>query len=276
MSFSDYLFGLRGHDVANDFENMCINAKKHGVKNLQFALAKTVTDVDFDSVGYDKELSLKIKDALVKNDLKVSVLGCYINPVETNEDSLKLMLKRFENFIYYAKDFGACVIGTETGSRGSIESTRSEENYKFFVENLKPLVKIAEEANVTIGIEPVWQFTVYSAEVMKRVLDEINSPNLGVIFDLSNIMTADRVAQQDDIINEAFDLLGDKIKAVHVKDFVFEGEQKHFAVTGEGQMNLKLLFERIGMLSKKPEIILDESPLSTYERALENLKKILN
>ena len=275
MSFSDYLFGLRGHDVADDFENMCINAKENGIKNLQFALAKTVSDINFDEIGYDKELSLKIKNALAENDLKVSVLGCYINPVETDEAALRTMLKRFENFIHYAKDFGACVIGTETGSRGSLEATRSEENYKFFVENMKPLVKIAEKENVIVGIEPVWVFTIYSAEIMKRMLDEVNSPNLGVIFDLSNIMTADRLSMQDEIINEAFDILGDKIKAVHVKDFVFDGEQKSYAVTGEGQMNLKLLFERIGMMKEKPEIILDETPLASYLRAIENLKEIL-
>ena len=32
MSFSDYLFGLRGHDVADDFKSMCVKAKENGIK----------------------------------------------------------------------------------------------------------------------------------------------------------------------------------------------------------------------------------------------------
>ena len=58
---NNYNFGLRGHDIANNFSDMCIQAHEHGIKLLQLALAKTVTDVNFDIVGYDKELSARIK-----------------------------------------------------------------------------------------------------------------------------------------------------------------------------------------------------------------------
>ena len=54
-----YRFGLRGHDAGNSFEEMCENAKKSGIKNLQFALAKTVSEINFDEVGYDADLSKK-------------------------------------------------------------------------------------------------------------------------------------------------------------------------------------------------------------------------
>ena len=90
----DIRFGMRGHDLGSDFDEMIENAKKYNVHTLQFALAKTVNEVDFDSVGYDKALSDKISAALRENDLSVAVLGCYINPVDRSETELEKSLRR--------------------------------------------------------------------------------------------------------------------------------------------------------------------------------------
>lgn len=136
LHMSDISFGMRGHDLGSNFDEMLSNAEKHNVRTLQFALAKTVSDVDFDAVGYDKALSEKIATALADNGLSVAVLGCYIDPIERNEAQLENNLRRFENFILYAKDFNADVIGTEPGFCGSLEETRSEENYSFFVSTI--------------------------------------------------------------------------------------------------------------------------------------------
>ena len=62
-----YRFGLRGHDAGNSFEEMCENAKKSGIKNLQFALAKTVSEINFDEVGCDADLSKKKSKILLMN-----------------------------------------------------------------------------------------------------------------------------------------------------------------------------------------------------------------
>lgn len=272
----NYTFGLRGHDIADNFEDMCINAKKNGVKKLQFAMAKTISDTDFDTLGYDKDFSAKIKKQLDEYDLHVSVLGCYINPVAEDKDTLNTLLTRFKNFIHYAKDFGADVIGTETGSKPTYEQAHSEENYLYFLENLRPLVKEAEALGVTIGIEPVYAGTIYSPQRMKRLIEDISSDNLGVILDVSNMTYPQTRHMQCDIINDSFDLFGDKIKAIHLKDFVFEDGKKRFTVAGTGELMTELIFDRLSALSHTPEIILDETKLELYEDSLISLRNILD
>ena len=271
----NYSFGLRGHDLADNFNDMCINAKKNGITKLQFAMAKTVNDVNFDTVGYDKELSEKIKKQLDEYGLHVSVLGCYINPVAGDKEVLETQLRRFKNFIHYAKDFGADVIGTETGAKPTYEEAHSEENYLYFLENLRPLVKEAEALGVTIGIEPVYAGTIYSPQRMQRLIEDISSDSLGVILDVSNMTYPETRHMQCDIINDSFDLFGDKIKAIHLKDFVFEDGKKRFTVAGTGELMTELIFDRIASLSHVPEIILDETKLELYEDSLISLKNIL-
>ena len=272
---SNKMFGMRGHDIGDTFEEMLKNATLHGISKLQFAMAKTVSEYDFNEIGYNADVSREIKAKLEEKGLSVSVMGCYINPVERDEAALERNLTLFENFIRYAKDFNAGVIGTETGHYIDLETTHSEENYQYFIKNLRRLVAVAEENGVTIGIEPVWAFTVYSPEVMARVLDDINSPNLAVIFDLSNITTTvEDCKNQRAVMDKAFDLLGDKIRVIHLKDFKFEGGKKAFAPAATGDYDVKYLFSKLASLKNKPDIILDETPLAEYEASVKNLAGI--
>lgn len=270
-----YNFGLRGHDIADNFSDMCLKAKENNIQKLQFALAKTVTEINFDEIGYNPELSKKINNELKKHDLHVSVLGCYISPVASDKDVLKTHLERFRNFLYYAKDFGADMIGTETPGKATREESHSEETYLEFIENIRPIVKEAEKLGVTVGIEPVYANCISSPQRTKRMLDDLNSDNVAVILDISNMIYPETKAIQCDIINDSFDLFGDKIKAIHVKDFAFDGDNKSFAVAGTGELMTELLFDRINMLPHTPELILDTTPLDLYKDSLIALENIL-
>ena len=143
------------------------------------------------------------------------------------------------------------------------------------MDNLRPLVKTAEEQNVVIGIEPVWAFTIYSVERLKRMLDELKSDSLGVILDISNIMNPDNLYMQDKYIDYAFDNFGDKIKVLHLKDFIFADSERQFRVSGKGMLHIKHIFDRISEQKIVPEIILDEMPVSSRAEALKNLKEII-
>ncbi len=265
MNGNYYNFGMRGHDLGSNFLEMCENAKKHNVSNLQFALAKTVNDKDFFEIGYDSSLSKEIKKTLDDYGLSVSVLGCYINPIAADEELCRKQLTLFENFILYAKDFKAVVIGTETGSLGDVEKNHSEETYQTFVRNMRPLVAFAEKHGVTVGIEPVWQCPISSPQVMRRLLDDIPSDNLGVIFDLSNLMNRDVYLNQRQIIDDAFELLGDRIKVIHVKDFIIKEYNRAVPVFGTGLLDIKYLFSKIQTLKVMPELIMDDMRLENYD-----------
>lgn len=267
-----YSFGLRGHDIADNFKDMCEGAKKNGIKNLQFAIAKTISDIDFDAIGYDPEFSAKIKSSLDSYGLHVSVLGCYINPVCPDKTSRETQLRRFKNFLYYAKDFNADIIGTETGVWGAVEDMHSEENYKNLISNMLPIVREAEKIGVMVGIEPVYVTAICSPERMRRMIDDIDSDNLKVILDMSNMVYPETRHLQRHIIESSFELFGDKIKAIHLKDFKFENQKKRFAVVGKGELMTNLIFDKIASLKTPPAIILDETKLSLYNESLKSLE----
>lgn len=267
--------GLRAHDIAESFDEICVLAKQNNICKLQFALAKTFSQINFDEFGYNEIFAEGINQKLEANNIKISVLGCYINPVHPDEKIRATQLKRFKEFIRYSKHLNARVIGTETGSCGSLEETLSEENYQRFVDDFRPLVKTAEDIGVMIAIEPVWSFTINSVKKMKRLIDDIGSKNLGVIFDICNLINAENYLNQKAMIDEAFDLLGDKIQVVHLKDFVIEDERAKLVPIGCGNIDYGHIFDRINNLAVKPDIILDELPLKLYEQSVQRLKDFI-
>ena len=49
----------------------------------------------------------------------------------------------------------------------------------------------------------------------------------------------------DKIINDMFELVGDKIVAIHAKDFTVENGEMKSANPGDGMLNYKLIFEKM-------------------------------
>ena len=60
-----------------------------------------------------------------------------------------------------------------------------------------------------------------SAAATRHILDTMRSPNLKVIFDMSNLVSAENADEQDRIWYDMGTLLGDQIVAVHFKGQAF-------------------------------------------------------
>ncbi len=272
MQIDRFTFGMRGHDLADNFEDMCKAANKADIRNLQFAMAKTMSDIDFNSIGYSEKVAKRVADAFTENKIKISVLGCYIDPI--TEETLEGQLAKFESFIRYAGALDATVIGTETGSLEALEDTHSEYAFGRLIKSLERLVPVAEKYGVNIGIEPVWLHTVYSVDVMKRVLDYFKSDNLKVILDPINLLNDDNYINHRQIVENAIEAFGDKIMSLHLKDYIYDGGMKRVPVT-LGEFDVAHCLRAIGQLDNIPDIMLDEMPVAELPLVTEGLKEII-
>lgn len=101
---------------------------------------------------------------------------------------------------------------------------------------------------VIFAIEPVYKHIVCNPKRARRVLDEINSPNLQIIFDPVNLLDISNYKNRDEIIGEAMELLGDDIAMIHIKDFVVEDGKLVSVAAGTGEMDytkiMKFIRER--------------------------------
>ena len=155
------------------------------------------------------------------HSIQVAVLRTYVELAINDESRLKNAAD-FKSQLAVCKALGAGCIGTETTSMEKQPAgTTREEAQELLCRSLADILPAAEALGVTVAVEPVTYHSMNSAAATRHILDTMRSPNLKVIFDMSNLVDAGNVGAQDRIWNDVGELLGDQIVAVHFKGQAF-------------------------------------------------------
>lgn len=274
--------GMRCHDLCEkmEMEKVFQLAKENGVHQIQLAFAKSISNYDFTTGHYNPGFARYIKEQLDKNEIHVAVLGCYINPTNPVEELRKKEVARFIEHLKYARIIGADMVGTETGRLSSdfrvTPETYSEDGYQLLLKSMREIVSAAEKLGVIVGVEGVFDHTLYSPARMKRFLDDIDSPNVEVILDSVNLIHPDEVAPeaQERVIRQAFEYYGDRISALHVKDFVFDGQNQLFRHVGEGLFCYEPLMKLIKEKKIHIPVLLENSSRERFHSDVAFLQEI--
>ncbi len=245
--------GIRLHDIQKaPLEERLSIAHEQGFTCGHLALSKVISEYPVDDGALTPGYALYLKKLFAKNELDIAVLGCYLNLANPNPESLNKIRKRYLTHIRFASLLDVGVVGTETGAVNEEykfeERNHSEEALDIFIHNVRPVVEYAEKMGVIFAIEPVYKHIVCNPKRARRVLDEINSPNLQIIFDPVNLLDISNYKNRDEIIGEAMELLGDDIAMIHIKDFVVEDGKLVSVAAGTGEMDytkiMKFIRER--------------------------------
>lgn len=249
--------GIRLHDIKKaPLEERLAIAHEQGFACGHLALGKVISEYPVDDSALTPGLALYLKKLFAKNELDIAVLGCYLNLANPNEESLAKIKKRYLTNIRFASLLGAGVVGTETGAVNEAykfeERNHSEEALEIFIKNVRPVVEYAEKMGVIFAIEPVYKHIVCNPKRARRVLDEIASPNLQIIFDPVNLLDISNYKNREEIFAEAIDLLGEDIAMVHIKDFIVQDNQLISVAAGTGEMDYSQIIRF--MKERKPYV----------------------
>lgn len=233
-------FGIRLHDaVQAPIEERLKIVKEQGFACAHVALSKVISENSVAPQALTPGYAMYLKRLFDKNELDCAVLGCYLNLANPDAAQLQAIQEKYMANIRFAAHLGAGVIGTETGAPNVEykfeEACWNEESLQIFIKNLRPVVKYAEQMGVLMAIEPVVRHIVCNPVRARRVLDEIDSPNLRIILDPVNLLESYNYEEQDEIIDEAIDLLGKDVAVLHVKDFVIKDGKLVSVPVGQGQ-----------------------------------------
>ncbi|WP_251551565.1 sugar phosphate isomerase/epimerase family protein [Neobacillus muris] len=256
--------GIRAHDVPSlSLEQLTKEIAGKGFTGVQLALAKSFPDINTGLGSLSPGLARYIGGAFRKENLQIAVLGCYINMIHPDVTERRKVLERFKEHIRYARDFGCSIVGTETGNVHAeihyTEDNFTEQPYQQVVESVRELVSEAEKFGVIVGIEGGVNHPIHTPQRMKRLLDDIPSNNLQVIFDPANFLTIDNYQHQEQVFAEAFELFGDRIVILHAKDFVIDDNWVKMAPVGKGLLNYDAVFKYIKYQKPHINILLEDT-----------------
>lgn len=265
--------GIRAHDFGKGSpEELAKKISEKKFSSIQLAPPKAIEGINFGLGSLNPGLAHYIGNTFAKAGIQIAVLGCYINPVDPNLAERRYGLDRFKEHIRYARIFGSTIVATETGTICDDTSPNSinygEEAFNVLVESVSELVKEAEHFGVLVGIEGVCVHTINTPKKLKRLIDTIKSNNLQVVFDPVNFINADNYQKADYIIKECFELFGDRIVAVHAKDFIMDKGDKIIMPPGKGILNYKMLIELLKYRKPYINILIEDIKLNDMEDSM--------
>jgi len=275
-------YGMRCHDIFRekaDVETVLDAVKDNGINQIQLAMGKSFAGYSFDPGHYSPGFAHMVADQLKERNIHVAVLGCYINPTNPNEAERQKEVAKFIEHLKYAKIIGADMVGTETGRYSEdfsvVPETYTEENYRLLLKSMREIVAAAEKIGMIVGVEAVHDHTLFSPERMRRFLDDINSPMVEAILDPVNLIGPKEYEKgQQEVVNQAFELYGDSITMLHIKDFIMVDGYPKFEYIGDG------IFDYVNFLkqvkARKPHIamLLEDSKPERCHSDIKYLQKI--
>jgi sugar phosphate isomerase/epimerase len=153
-----------------------------------------VTHIDV--VGLDEGRAKGLRDLFEKNDLSISGLGYYPNPLSPDPAEARVAVEHIKTVLRAAPILGVKQVNTFVG-RDPAKTV--DEQWAHFVETWVPIVAVAEEQGVRIGIEncpmiftgdewPGGKNLAATPKVWRRMFEEVSSPSFGLNFDPSHFI----------------------------------------------------------------------------------------
>lgn len=154
-----------------------------------------VTHIDVNDLTGDSDPA-RVQDLLRSAGVEISGLGYYPNALSPDANEAQVAVQHLENVIRAAPKFGVTRVNTFIGR----DWTKSvDDNWPRFLQTWRPLLKLAEDCGVKIGIEncpmlftrdewPGGKNLAYCPAIWRRMFEEIPSAKFGLNFDPSHLV----------------------------------------------------------------------------------------
>ena len=271
--------GIRLHDTApGSLRERLHFARVQGFCCAHVALSKVLDDFVMEDAPekLNRDCAARVLQDFRDTGMDCAVLGCYLNLADPNAERRAKTQEIYRAHLRFAALTGADVVGTETyanpDSVFSEPAARSEDAFRLFTESLKTVVRYAEEEDVILAVEPVYHHIISTPERAERMLEAVPSDHLQIILDAVNLIGPRTTNQVYDVIEDAIHRLGDRVRILHMKDFILlqNGEIRSCAC-GLGSMR----YERLLAFAAERDlpIILEDTVPANAEEARMHLER---
>ncbi len=230
------------------------NIVNHGIHHIQFSFTCAGLNELPDKIN--PKLCEKIRAEMDRLGLIMSAVSGTFNMIDPDLKKRQDGLRRLRELASVCKMIGTSVITLCTGTRDPVSMWRRHPDndlpsaWNDLVESLSQALKYAEEYKVILAFEPEVSNVIDSAIKGRKLIDEMNSEYLKVVFDPANIFHKGELPRMQEIITSAFDLLGDYIALAHAKDLDHDGDAGHLPA-GKGLLDYELYLSLLNQ--KKPD-----------------------
>src|ERR687890_558873 len=252
----------------------------YGLHGTQFNMS--VAGLPSMPAEIDPDLAERVmKAAADRNIVLVAVSGTF-NMIHPDVGVRREGLRRLGVLAGACDRLGTSTVTLCTGTRDPKDMWRRHQDnarpeaWRDLLATMQEALETAEEHSVTLAFEPETNNVVDSAEKGRRLLDEMRSPRLKVVMDAANLFDATdptrRLSRSEEILEEAFELLGGDLLLAHAKDVNESGE---VVAVGNGELDFDLYIKHLSEAGYNGSLVMHGLAEEEVEGSLAFLRRKL-
>ena len=209
--------------------------REHQLDCVQFNMACAGLPTLPDDIA--PSLAIRIHEASMSRGTEIAAVSGTYNMAHPDPEARQAGLRRLRTLASACHGMGTPVITLCTGTRDPENMWRwhpenaSSQAWSDLLSSMEAALRIAEEEQVTLAFEPERANVVNTAEKGHALLATMQSSRLKVVIDPANLIVPGDEHQMSQVLDEAFDLLGEYIVIAHAKD---RGADDTFQTAGGG------------------------------------------
>jgi sugar phosphate isomerase/epimerase len=187
-------------------------------------------------------LSAPITRASVETGIGVVALSATYNMIHPDEQERAHGHRRLAAVAEAASDARIPLLTLCTGTRDPADQWKhhpdndAPEAWRDLLQSMETAIGIAERFDLDLGIEPELANVVNSAPRARRLIDDLQSGRIRIVFDPANLFERETRERQRSIISHGIDLLAGDIAMAHAKDRLADGT---FVAAGRGVLDYR-------------------------------------
>ena len=195
---------------------------KHRIHCVQFNFSSAGLPSLPDEV--DPAVADRIRKSAAQQRIEIAAISGTFNMIHPDPQVRRDGLRRLEVIAGSCRHLETKLVTLCTGTRDPEDMWRAhpgnntEEAWRDLVATLTKALTTAAKHGISLGIEPETGNVINSARNARRLLDEMKSPRLKIIFDAANLFLPGDLRRMTETLEEAVDLLGPDIALVHAKE----------------------------------------------------------
>ena len=270
--------GIFAKTFPDDIDHNLAAVADAGITAVQYNLS--IAGLDTVPADVDSGALTEITLAAARYGVTLAAISGTFNTAHPDPSVRRDGLERFPVLAAAAAQLGIPIITLCSGSRDPQDMWRrhpdndTAQAWQDSRASLERLAEIAEEAGVTLAVEPEHTNVVSTAELARKMLTEVGSERLKIVFDAANLIdTADlSEATIKSVTSRALDVLGPDIVLAHAKELVAD---RSAVAPGQGVLPWPYIIDQLSAAGYDGAVITHGLPAASVPVAVDTLALLI-
>ena len=212
-----------------------------GFEDVQVSLE--FADARLDPAAPDWSYARRARDVFGGAGLRILAVDGYTNLCHPDAAVRERNVRGLAAVLEHAREFGTNIVVTEAGTFNPTARRRPQPadpvaGWKQFIGTVRDLAKTAESSGSILAMEPSVATFVGSVEAVGRMLDEVASPHLKILWDAANFFDETLIHRMQELLMRMYATFGAHVVGAHAKDVRLNAEGSvEWVAAGKGRLD---------------------------------------